>query len=542
MNGYYGENLIKEAYETSKAYYSDKANVTRKYIEKYSAMSISDDYFCNKNCLSEVFNMLDIIAQMRLEEFENKSERLPDSTDRKHRIYVVYRYEGRVVSYFQPRSFSNRIFALRRYGVNIPESIDKVVRVVRNFTTHGNATVVLDIKPLNYNDTRKMMLIMADALIEMDVLDYEDRIPSFEKMRVRPADKLHGGEYTVGNFVQDYTAFRVYEGTKTRLAKKLLITELKPGMFAEKENKMPDFPAMGLDFPIYDLFSENGTFYLISEEQKALSSDPEMNVPDVPAMLHQQGKGRHIFRSARTKNVTYSVYTDPGDRDINEDRTGICIRQDAICFVLCDGLGGHKMGGTAASLAVETFKDLFSKCSDISGYLRDAFSAAQDIITAEQMSCHGEKKMKTTCAALVIGCGNAFIGHVGDSRVYIFGKEKMMKRTLDHSVSQMLALTGDIKEDEIRFHSERNILLRVMGDKWEHPMQELMKPVSLRKCRAFLLCSDGFWELIEEKEMCRLLDSTGTVKEWLDAMSDVVRKNGTGNSMDNNTAIAVWIE
>lgn len=243
----------------------------------------------------------------------------------------------------------------------------------------------------------------------------------------------------------------------------------------------------------------------------------------------------------KNRSLTYAVYTDPGSREINEDRTLVCRHGGSHCFVLCDGLGGHGMGDVAAQTAVEVFEDLFSKCEDIPGFLEEAFSAAQDIILAEQIQRHAEKKMKTTCAALVLDRGNVCIGHVGDSRVYAFGKNKLIRRTMDHSIPQMLALAGDIKESQIRFHSERNILLRVMGEKWERPMQEILKPMSLRKCQAFLLCSDGFWEFITEDEMIKLLKASSSVQEWIDQMAAVVKKNAEGRNMDNNTAIAVWV-
>ena len=73
-------------------------------------------------------------------------------------------------------------------------------------------------------------------------------------------------------------------------------------------------------------------------------------------------------------------------------------------------------------------------------------------------------------------------------------------------------------------------------------MYELMAPVPLKKCQAFLLCSDGFWELIEEDQMCDLLKRSATVQQWLKEMAQVVRENGRDRNMDNNSAIAVWVE
>jgi len=76
-------------------------------------------------------------------------------------------------------------------------------------------------------------------------------------------------------------------------------------------------------------------------------------------------------------------------------------------------------------------------------------------------------------------------------------------RTLDHSVPQLLVKSGRIKEKEIRKHPDRNRLLKVMGVVWASPEYEKSRVITLNGKEAFLLCSDGFWELIEEKKMAR---------------------------------------
>lgn len=237
---------------------------------------------------------------------------------------------------------------------------------------------------------------------------------------------------------------------------------------------------------------------------------------------------------------TYAVFSDKGGREINEDSLGVCQNNINYCFVLCDGLGGHGMGDVASSLVVEVFKDQFGKTDDAVNFLGQTFMASEDILMAEQAVKGAKRKMKTTAVAVVADDRNAYIGHVGDSRVYVFNKNKVKVRTQDHSIPQMLVLSGEIKESEIRNHPDRNILLRVLGIEWEEPMYELMAPIPLKKCQAFLLCSDGFWELIEEKEMCSLLKKADSVEEWLESMAVVVKENGQNRNMDNYSAIAVW--
>ena len=71
--------------------------------------------------------------------------------------------------------------------------------------------------------------------------------------------------------------------------------------------------------------------------------------------------------------------------------------------------------------------------------------------------------MKTTVVVLHIKNKNARWAHVGDSRLYFFKNKKLIERTLDHSVPQNLVVCKEIKEKDIRYHADRNRLLRVLG-------------------------------------------------------------------------------
>lgn len=239
-------------------------------------------------------------------------------------------------------------------------------------------------------------------------------------------------------------------------------------------------------------------------------------------------------------NLVHATYTNNGGRQVNEDSLGVFTNGINNCYILCDGLGGHGMGEIASSLVVDVFEDQFSKTDDVVNFIGHTIAASQDILMAEQKKQNASKKMKTTAVGIVTDDRNAYVGHIGDSRAYIFSKNKIKKRTIDHSIPQMLALSKEIKEEQIRNHPERNMLLRVMGVEWEEKMYELMAPIPLKKCQAFLLCSDGFWELITEKEMCEQLKKASSVDEWLSNMIQIVKKNGMGKNMDNYSAIAVW--
>ena len=240
--------------------------------------------------------------------------------------------------------------------------------------------------------------------------------------------------------------------------------------------------------------------------------------------------------------MTYHTITQPGTRQINEDSAAILRQDDRLCFVVADGLGGHGKGELASQKLVEVFSQTFSLGpEDAEAFLSNTFSLAQDEITSEQKRLGAAFEMKTTAVALAIINGKCRWGWVGDSRLYMFRKNRVKARTLDHSVPQMLALSGEIKEKHIRRHPDRNRLLRVLGVEWDSPRYELSDEVGLADCQAFLLCSDGFWELIDDKRMCALLKKSADAQQWLEAMAAEVTANGAGQDMDNYSAITVMI-
>lgn len=240
--------------------------------------------------------------------------------------------------------------------------------------------------------------------------------------------------------------------------------------------------------------------------------------------------------------IKYATMTNVGSQQVNEDSVGVSQKNEQFCFVLCDGLGGHGMGEVASGIARDTTLWRFEDVGAKEGLISKVLEETQARLLMEQRKVGAKSKMKTTAVILAMDKKNAFVGHIGDSRLYAFRKNKVQFRTTDHSIPQMLVLAKEIKESEIRNHPERNMLLRVLGTPWDEPEYELRKKFGWKKYQAFLLCSDGFWELIEEEKMCKLLETSSTVEEWLQRMSEEVAKNGVGRKMDNYSAIAVWNE
>ena len=239
--------------------------------------------------------------------------------------------------------------------------------------------------------------------------------------------------------------------------------------------------------------------------------------------------------------LKYASISKSGSRKCNEDYLRIASVANRYCFVVCDGLGGHECGDIAAKIAANTFVDELCFAEDLSTFLLETFVKAQKNIEIKQKMADVKRDMKTTAVCMVTDERNVYVGHVGDSRFYCFKKDGTYIRTMDHSIPQILVQSNMIAEEEIRNHPNRNMLLKVIGDTWDEPLCEIAAPLPMQDCSAFLLCTDGFWELVKEEEMMAWLQSSNSPQEWLDKMTAVVEQNGSDIEMDNYTAIAIYI-
>ncbi len=242
-------------------------------------------------------------------------------------------------------------------------------------------------------------------------------------------------------------------------------------------------------------------------------------------------------------NISFAKYTDVGSRKVNEDSMLVVQDGSRYLFVVADGLGGHGMGDAASQLVCETIRAYFLSHKNLdSAMFAELYRLCQQKLLEKQEELGASGKMRTTLNILWLDETTAYWSHIGDSRTYYFDQKQLIKRTFDHSVPQMLAAAGQIQESEIRSHEDRNRLLRVMGVTGQDPVFDTEQPVPLRSNQQFLLCSDGFWELITEEQMTLWLDESDDPQFWLDNMIEIVHRNGRNKNTDNTTAVAVWID
>ncbi len=228
-------------------------------------------------------------------------------------------------------------------------------------------------------------------------------------------------------------------------------------------------------------------------------------------------------------------YTDPGGRPCNEDCTAVQEREGKLCLVVADGLGGHGGGAQASARAAEIL------CAHWDGRVEpEALQALFQEAHAQVLSLQTpDCPMKTTAAALLLEDGRAAWAHVGDTRLYHFYNGRLAFQTRDHSVSQVAVLLGDIAPEQIRFHPDRNRVLRALGQAGDVRVEARGEPLFPGR-HAFLLCSDGFWEYVLEEEMGQDLAAAADPADWIARMRARLRARVPADN-DNNTAAAVWL-
>lgn len=229
-----------------------------------------------------------------------------------------------------------------------------------------------------------------------------------------------------------------------------------------------------------------------------------------------------------------------GGRELNEDHCDFATEKGVFCWAVADGLGGHIAGETASRLAVqEVLRSFHMEPTLSSAALGDHVEAAQTCLRRIQERDGQLRGMGTTIVILASDGVRAQWAHVGDSRLYRIRDDQVLEWTRDHSVPQALADSGEISEQDIRFHADRNRLLRAIGGS-ENPQPTILaEPLAIQPGDKFLLCTDGFWEYVREMEMEVDLAKSTTARSWLELLEARLLSRAP-TSHDNYTAMCAW--
>jgi serine/threonine protein phosphatase PrpC len=233
--------------------------------------------------------------------------------------------------------------------------------------------------------------------------------------------------------------------------------------------------------------------------------------------------------------IISSGKTDIGlKRKNNED--AYLERLDLGVFAVADGIGGSAAGEIASGIFVETAREVFERGfysdTETSTQIQEVFRQANERILLNTEEYPDHRGMGCTAELIAFRGGRFFIGHIGDSRTYLFRDGELRRITRDHSLVQDQLEKGLITPEDAKKHRLRNIVLRAVGI---YPSVELdLINGRIAPGDITLLCSDGLTDMVDEDLIREIL---GSALGLTDKVEQLVESAKTAGGNDNITVV-----
>lgn len=213
------------------------------------------------------------------------------------------------------------------------------------------------------------------------------------------------------------------------------------------------------------------------------------------------------------------------------------IKPDLGFLALADGMGGAAAGEVASQIFVDTATDVFSRNARTSEQethesIQETFHLANERILAHVKKNPHHEGMGCTAELIAFRDQNYFLGHVGDSRTYLFRQGKLKQLTQDHSLVQDQVNQGLISPSEARRHPLKNVILRSVGVS-ERLAVDLLRGGSLLG-DFLLLCSDGLTDMVEDTAIQKVLTLSASLSQKVEMLIEFAKSAG---GYDNITVI-----
>ena len=232
-------------------------------------------------------------------------------------------------------------------------------------------------------------------------------------------------------------------------------------------------------------------------------------------------------------------------REHNEDR--IAVRADLGFAVLADGMGGHRAGEVASSLAVQAIVSELelvlteSPLTPGSGddgteamYLAlNSVAQANTVVYENAQTSPDRAGMGTTMVLALFASGSMTIAHVGDSRAYRLRDTQLERLTQDHSMIEEVVRKGMFTREEARRNFGKNIITRALGIGSDVDID--VRQFAMRANDVYLLCSDGLTDVVCDADLQSALLEFGT--ELDQAVRHLIALANTRGGYDNISVI-----
>ena len=224
--------------------------------------------------------------------------------------------------------------------------------------------------------------------------------------------------------------------------------------------------------------------------------------------------------------VRVGAATDIGQvREGNEDSYLV----EEPLYAVADGMGGHRGGEVASSLALETVQGLFEQRE---GSLADQVERANRAVFDRSQNDRTVSGMGTTLTAALVDGNRVHLVHVGDSRAYLLRGGELTQLTEDHTLVHRMVMEGEISQEEAETHPHRSILTRALGV--DQSVQVDEGDVEVAPGDRLLLCTDGLTGMVPEGQIREILVDAADPQEAVERLVKVANRAG---GVDNITAV-----
>ena len=236
------------------------------------------------------------------------------------------------------------------------------------------------------------------------------------------------------------------------------------------------------------------------------------------------------------QRMIFTGRTDIGlKRSNNED--AFAISQELRVGAVADGMGGAAAGELASKVftiaAMEVFENTNDRSEKEMTYrVKMAFSLANERILGHIKQNPAHKGMGCTAELLAFHDNGFVLGHIGDSRTYLFRNGLLKQLSQDHTLVQEQVAEGLIRSTSIKTHPLRNVILRAVGLDQELAL-DLLKGKTLSG-DLFLLCSDGLTDMLHDHQIQNILSSDKDVDQRSEALIETAKTEG---GKDNITVV-----
>jgi serine/threonine protein phosphatase PrpC len=218
-------------------------------------------------------------------------------------------------------------------------------------------------------------------------------------------------------------------------------------------------------------------------------------------------------------------------------------RESPYLFIVADGMGGHNGGEIASRASVDTIRDFVQNNHKKDEYrtdrlllIKEAINKANSVVYNRSVDDPDLKGMGTTLTMALIEEGKLYIGHIGDSRMYLLRDGECRKLTEDHSLVAQLIKNGSISPEEGDHHPQKNIITRALGTCMTAEID--LDTQGLQDGDILLLCTDGLTNMLELKEIIRICSSG---EDPQSISEELIKEANLMGGRDNVTAIVVKV-